>query len=57
MLQINGGYELANHAGIATLPMQLATKFKIPLVFWGEHGWTDLGACIPCMILWNTQLI
>ena len=32
-----------NHAGIATLPMQLAVKFNIPLVFWGEHGWTDLG--------------
>ena len=32
-----------NHAGIATLPMQLAVKFGIPLVFWGEHGWTDLG--------------
>ncbi|MDC1293896.1 N-acetyl sugar amidotransferase, partial [Candidatus Puniceispirillum sp.] len=32
-----------NHAGIATLPMQMAAKFKIPLVFYGEHGWTDLG--------------
>lgn len=32
-----------NHAGIATVPMQMAVKFGIPLVFWGEHGWTDLG--------------
>lgn len=32
-----------NHAGIATLPMQMAAKLNIPLVFYGEHGWTDLG--------------
>ena len=32
-----------NHAGIATIPMKMACDFNIPLVFWGEHGWTDLG--------------
>lgn len=32
-----------NHAGIATVPMQMAANLNIPLVFWGEHGWTDLG--------------
>ena len=32
-----------NHAGIATLPMQFAANLNIPLVFYGEHGWTDLG--------------
>ena len=32
-----------NHAGIATIPMKLATKMNIPLVFYVEHGWTDLG--------------
>lgn len=32
-----------NHAGIATLPMKMGIKMNIPLVFWGEHGWTDLG--------------
>ena len=32
-----------NHAGIATIPMRIACNMRIPLVFWGEHGWTDLG--------------
>lgn len=41
--RLMGDMNWQNHAGIATLPMQLAAKFKIPLVFWGEHGWTDLG--------------
>ena len=27
----------------ATLPMKMGIKMNIPLVFWGEHGWTDLG--------------
>lgn len=42
-LTMMGDMNWHNHAGIATLPMQLAVKFNIPLVFWGEHGWTDLG--------------
>ena len=32
-----------NHAGIATYPMKMACDLNIPLVFYGEHGWTDLG--------------
>ena len=32
-----------NHAGLSTVPMKTAVQFDIPLVFWGEHGWTDLG--------------
>ena len=32
-----------NHSGIMTMPMKIAVKFDIPLVFWGEHGWTDMG--------------
>lgn len=32
-----------NHAGLSTVPMKTAAQFNIPLVFWGEHGWTDLG--------------
>ena len=31
-----------NHAGIATTSMRLACDLNIPLVFYGEHGWTDL---------------
>ena len=38
-----GDMNWQNHAGIATVPMAMAVKFGIPLVFWGEHGWTDVG--------------
>jgi len=38
-----GDMNWQNHAGIATLPMQMAVRMNIPLVFWGEHGWTDVG--------------
>jgi N-acetyl sugar amidotransferase len=34
------------HAGIQTLPMKIATQFGIPLVFYGEHGWTMLGGML-----------
>jgi N-acetyl sugar amidotransferase len=37
-----GDMNWQNHAGIATIPMKVATQHDIPLVFWGEHGWTDL---------------
>ena len=32
-----------NHCGIFTYPVQAAVKFKVPLIIWGEHGYTDLG--------------
>jgi len=38
-----GDMNWQNHAGIATVPMKMAAQLNIPLVFWGEHGWTDLG--------------
>ena len=28
------------HAGIFTYPMQIAVKYRVPLVFWGDHGFT-----------------
>lgn len=31
------------HAGIGAMPMMTAVRYNIPLVFWGEHGYTDLG--------------
>lgn len=31
------------HAGIFTYPMQMAVRFRIPLVFWGDHGFTEQG--------------
>ncbi|MBP1178522.1 N-acetyl sugar amidotransferase [Methylobacterium sp. PvR107] len=38
-----GDMNWQNHAGIATIPMKVAVQHSIPLVFWGEHGWTDIG--------------
>lgn len=38
-----GDMNWQNHAGIATLPMKMAMQLNLSLVFWGEHGWTDLG--------------
>ncbi|MEM0952090.1 MAG: N-acetyl sugar amidotransferase, partial [Cyanobacteria bacterium P01_H01_bin.74] len=31
------------HAGIFTYPVQVAVQLNIPLIIWGEHGFTDLG--------------
>lgn len=38
-----GDMNWQNHCGIFTVPIQMAVKFNIPLMFWGEHGWTELG--------------
>ncbi len=32
-----------NHCGIFTYPVQIAVQHKVPLLIWGEHGYTDLG--------------
>jgi len=34
------------HCGILTVPMRTAVQFGVSLVFWGEHGWTDLGGML-----------
>jgi N-acetyl sugar amidotransferase len=31
------------HCGIFTVPIQVAVRYKVPLIFWGEHGFMDLG--------------
>ncbi len=31
------------HCGIFTYPVQVAAKYKIPLIIWGEHGYSELG--------------
>lgn len=31
------------HCGIFTVPIQVAVRFKVPLMMWGEHGFMDLG--------------
>jgi len=42
MLKVVGDLTWHYHAGIRTLPFQVAVKFKIPLVVWGEHGFAEL---------------
>jgi N-acetyl sugar amidotransferase len=31
------------HSGIMTVPIQVAVRYKVPLLIWGEHGFMDLG--------------
>ena len=28
--------------GVATVPIRVAVQYKIPLIVWGEHGWSHL---------------
>ncbi|MBI2023015.1 N-acetyl sugar amidotransferase [Candidatus Giovannonibacteria bacterium] len=36
-----------NHCGIMTYPIQIAVKFKIPLMIWGETNWDISGMYDP----------
>ena len=40
---ITGDMNWHCHAGIFTYPMQIAVKYNIPLVFWGDHGFIEQG--------------
>lgn len=31
------------HCGIFTMPIQIAVRYKVPLMMWGEHGFMELG--------------
>jgi N-acetyl sugar amidotransferase len=31
------------HCGIFTVPIQVASRYKVPLMMWGEHGFMDIG--------------
>ncbi len=42
-----GDMNWQNHCGIFSAPMQLAVKFKIPFVFWGEINWDISGMFDP----------
>jgi N-acetyl sugar amidotransferase len=42
-LKIAGDMNWHNHCGIFTYPVQMAVRYKVPLVFWGDHGYTELG--------------
>ena len=35
--KLTGDMNWHNHAGIVTVPIIVAAKFKIPLIIWGEH--------------------
>ncbi len=41
--KLHGDMNWHAHCGIATYPVQIAVKHKIPLMIWGEHGPTHLG--------------
>ena len=42
-----GDMNWQNHCGIATSPIQIAVKFKIPLIIWGETNWDISGMYDP----------
>jgi N-acetyl sugar amidotransferase len=42
MLETVGDLTWHYHAGIRTLPFQVAVKYNIPLIVWGEHGFAEL---------------
>lgn len=42
MLKTVGDITWHYHAGIRTFPFQVAVKYNIPLIVWGEHGFAEL---------------
>jgi N-acetyl sugar amidotransferase len=41
--KLQGDMNWHNHCGIFTAPIQVAVRYKVPLMMWGEHGFMDLG--------------
>jgi N-acetyl sugar amidotransferase len=41
--RLQGDMNWHNHCGIFTAPIQVAVRYKVPLMLWGEHGFMDLG--------------
>lgn len=41
--RVQGDMNWQNHCGIFTAPIQVAVRYKVPLMLWGEHGFMDLG--------------
>lgn len=41
--RLQGDMNWHNHCGIFTMPIQVAVRYKVPLMLWGEHGFMDLG--------------
>lgn len=42
-----GDMNWQNHCGIMTYPIQMAVKYKIPLIIWGETNWDISGMYDP----------
>jgi hypothetical protein len=41
--KLQGDNNWHGHCGIFTVPIQVAVRYKVPLILWGEHGFMDLG--------------
>jgi N-acetyl sugar amidotransferase len=41
--RLQGDMNWHAHCGIFTVPIQMAVRYKVPLILWGEHGFMDLG--------------
>lgn len=41
--RLQGDMNWQNHCGIFTAPIQVAVRYRVPLMLWGEHGFMDLG--------------
>lgn len=40
--RLQGDMNWHAHCGIFTVPIQVAARYKVPLILWGEHGFSDL---------------
>jgi N-acetyl sugar amidotransferase len=41
--RLQGDMNWHAHCGIFTVPIQVAVRYKVPLMLWGEQGYMDLG--------------
>ena len=41
--KVQGDMNWHAHCGIFSAPIDVAVKYKVPLMMWGEHGFMDLG--------------
>lgn len=42
-LKLQGDMNWHAHCGIFTVPIQIAVRYRVPLILWGEHGFMDIG--------------
>lgn len=40
--RLQGDMNWHAHCGIFTVPIQIAVRYQVPLILWGEHGFSDL---------------